>query len=137
MTLNDRVANLLRAEFVTVRTVRKRLSADAARSGMRQKGHPGILADLVRSAIDWLNANAPAVQALAAVSTLIVTGVLAWFTLRYVRLTSRLAKATEDSLAITMDTSEMERANALNHLIVVATRLKLLVDSCRAVRAAL
>lgn len=45
--------------------------------------------------LNWLNANAGAVQAISAVVVAIFTVILVWATLRYVKLTSRLAKSAE------------------------------------------
>ena len=69
--------------------------------------------------MDWLNQNASAVQALAAVATLIVTGALALLTARYVRLTRRIADSALEQvghLKLTSRTVQKQAARALGAL---------------------
>ena len=44
--------------------------------------------------MNWFNENAAAIQALSSVAGLLVTGVLAWLTSRYVRLTRDIATSS-------------------------------------------
>jgi hypothetical protein len=44
--------------------------------------------------MNWLNQNAAAIQALSGIAALIVTGVLAWLTWNYVRLTREIARSS-------------------------------------------
>jgi hypothetical protein len=57
--------------------------------------------------VQWLNENAGAIQALASVGSLVVTGLLAWFTYQYVRLTRDLVAS---SLEQTQHMKEIARA---------------------------
>jgi len=69
--------------------------------------------------MDWLNQNASAVQALAAVATLIVTGALALLTGRYVRLTRRIADSALEQVEhskLTSRTAQKQAARALDAL---------------------
>jgi hypothetical protein len=47
----------------------------------------------------WLNANAPAIQAIAMVVSVVVTGVLVVITARYVGLTNHLVTNARETLA--------------------------------------
>jgi hypothetical protein len=67
----------------------------------------------------WLNQYASAVQALAAVATLLVTATLAVLTGRYVRLTRRIADSALEQvehLKITSRTTQQQAARALDAL---------------------
>ena len=61
----------------------------------------------------WLNANAAAVQAAAAVGSVLVTILLAFITLQYVRLTQELARAARQQLRF----QEQSAASAAAQLI--------------------
>jgi len=69
--------------------------------------------------MEWFNQNASAVQALAAMATLLVTAALAVLTGRYVRLTRRIADSALEQvehLKLTSRTAQQQAARALDAL---------------------
>ena len=75
----------------------------------------------------WLNANAAAVQALAAVAALLVTGVLARLTARYVSLTRTIATAAAAQLHALQEATARVDAAALRGLASHLAQLQIAV----------
>lgn len=48
----------------------------------------------------WLNENAAAIQVLSGIAVLVVTGLLAWLTSRYVRLTREIANSSLEQVKL-------------------------------------
>jgi hypothetical protein len=63
--------------------------------------------------LDWLNRNAPAVQALASIASVLLAVALVWITGRYVRLTRDVAKAAQEQLRYQKQSGESDVARLL------------------------
>ena len=73
----------------------------------------------------WLDTHAPAVQALAALATCILTAVLAFVTWRYVRLTTALAQAANAQIEAQRQAAAAQRLR----FVQIAARLGIAVRS--------
>jgi hypothetical protein len=74
--------------------------------------------------VKWLNENAPAIQALASVAALIVTGVLAGLTWRYVRLTREIARLSLEQVQHIREAARVALRQSANALSALALRLR-------------
>lgn len=78
-----------------------------------------------------LNENAPAVQALASLATLIVTGVFARVTWRYVQLTNRLADAASEQLRFQQEATRAKWHELWGYVKLLNRALSELPDETR------
>lgn len=74
--------------------------------------------------MNWLNRNAAAIQALSGVATLIVTGVLAWLTWRYVRVTRDIASSSLEQVRQIREASRAILQQSASALGSLALRLR-------------
>jgi hypothetical protein len=74
--------------------------------------------------MNWFDAHAGAVQAIASIATLIVTGVLAFLTAWYVRVTKQIADSSLEQLAHLKSESRSAQVQAARSLDALARRLR-------------
>jgi len=74
--------------------------------------------------MSWLNNNAPAVQAIAAVVSVLVTTVLAFITWRYVRLTGELSETARQELHFLKGERAAQKQEARQHLLTLILHLR-------------
>jgi uncharacterized protein YukE len=74
--------------------------------------------------VDWLNHNAGAIEALTAIASLIVTGVLVGITWRYVRLTKKLAEAANAELLARTEAANARRRDLAANVQFLAKVVK-------------
>ena len=73
----------------------------------------------------WLAENAPAIQALASVASLVVTVVLVILTAWYVRVTKQIADSSLQQVQHIKDASRTLTSNAAQSLFALSTRIRI------------
>jgi hypothetical protein len=72
----------------------------------------------------WLNDNAAAVQALASVVNLLVTGALVWLTFRYVRITNAISTSSLEQIKLIRESARTVQQQHARSLEALAFRLR-------------
>lgn len=72
----------------------------------------------------WLNENAAAIQALSGLAVLVVTGLLALLTSRYVRLTREIANASLEQVRLFRESVRLDLQRNASALKALALRLR-------------
>lgn len=72
----------------------------------------------------WLNENAAAIQALSGLAVLVVTGLLAWLTSRYVRLTREIANSSLEQVRLIRESARVDLQHNASALKALALRLR-------------
>lgn len=72
----------------------------------------------------WLNENAAAIQALSGLAVLVVTGLLALLTWRYVRLTREIANASLEQIRLIRESARVDLQHNASALKALALRLR-------------
>jgi len=77
----------------------------------------------------WLNSNAPAIQAIAAVVSVIVTVILAYVTTKYVMLTRELVRNGQENLQFIKEERKADLGERKGRLLALIWHLRMIATS--------